>query len=100
MIVPTIAKLVLGAAALSISGTAVATGTPPNSHPLPSSYAPQAHSDNHVYGSPIGPAVVGQSAAVHRLHASKKQSATRAMHARPSHASRVDATVERHSADQ
>jgi hypothetical protein len=96
----TLAKLGLGAIALSISAAAIATGTTPNSHPLPSSYAPQAHSDNHVYGSPIGPPVVGQSAAVHRLHASKKSSAAKATHPRPSNASRAKATVERHSADQ
>ena len=49
-------------------------GAPNDSHPKPSSFVPHPHTNNHVYGSPIQPAIVGHKKTSHQKHAPKKQS--------------------------
>jgi hypothetical protein len=44
-----------------------------------SSFVPHAHTSRHVYGAPIGPAIVGHAKASHHRHAPKKPS-SRAVH--------------------
>jgi hypothetical protein len=38
----------------------------------PNSYVPHPHSNSHVYGSPIQPAVLGRAKTPHHHHAPKK----------------------------
>ncbi len=48
-----------------------------NSRPKPSSFVPHSQTNTHVYGAPIGPAVVGHSKASHHKQAPKKRSSSR-----------------------
>jgi hypothetical protein len=68
-----IAITVLAAITLAGSTVSVASGEPIDSGSKPSSFAPQPHSNDHIYGAPIGPPIVGQS---HHNHAQKKRSAS------------------------
>jgi hypothetical protein len=56
-----LAPFALAAALLAASASAVAAAKPKDAHAPPSSFAPRPHSDRHVYGSPIGPPIVGQA---------------------------------------
>jgi hypothetical protein len=38
----------------------------------PTSFVPHPHTNHHVYGSPIGPAIVGHAKTSHHRHAPKK----------------------------
>jgi hypothetical protein len=40
----------------------------------PSSFVPHPHSNNHVYGSPIQPAIVGRAKISHHSNAPRKRS--------------------------
>ena len=50
----------------------MSTGAPPK----PSSFVPHAHTNNHVYGSPLQPAVVSHSSVSHHKHTPKKRPST------------------------
>jgi hypothetical protein len=74
---------VFAAIALAAPGPTFAEVKPAASHPLPSSYAPRPHSEQHVYGSPIEPRIVGHAQASYHKHATTKQptgAATRDAH--------------------
>jgi len=47
---------------------------PANSGAKPSSFVPHPHSNSHVYGSPIQPAIVGHGRTSHQRHLQKKRS--------------------------
>ena len=64
---------ILALTAVVVSTLAVAEVKATRPHPPPSSYAPQAHSDRHVYGSPLEPPIVGHARPSHRAHGAKKQ---------------------------
>jgi len=62
----TFAIAVLAAAALAPPTPSIADINPSGSAAKPVSLVPHAHTNQHVYGTPIGPAIVGRSKAVHR----------------------------------
>jgi hypothetical protein len=70
-----IAIAVLAAAALVQSALSAATT---DSGTKPSSFVPHAHSNHHVYGSPIQPAIVGHAKTSHHSHAPKRRPLSRA----------------------
>jgi hypothetical protein len=43
-----------------------------NSGAKPSSFVPHARTNHHVYGAPIGPAIVGHAKTTHHRRAPKK----------------------------
>lgn len=55
-----------------IQSTPSVAGAATDSKPKPSSFVPHPHTNNHVYGSPIQPAIVGHKKASHQKHAPKK----------------------------
>jgi hypothetical protein len=63
------ASIVL-AAPLMLPALSVAQST--DTRPKPSSFVPHAHSNSHVYGAPIQPALVGHSRTSHHKHTPKK----------------------------
>lgn len=67
------AIIVLAAAALMQSAPSVAADKS-DAPPKPSSFVPHAHTNSHVYGSPIQPAVVSHSSVSHHKHTPKKRS--------------------------
>ena len=69
-----IAMPLLAAIALAGSTVSVASGEPVNSGSKPSSLAPQPHSNNHIYGAPIEPPIVGHAKASHHNQVQKKRS--------------------------
>jgi hypothetical protein len=52
----------------------VAVDKSTDSRAKPSSFVPHPHSNSHVYGAPIGPAVVGHAKTSHHKQAPKKRS--------------------------
>jgi hypothetical protein len=81
-----IASAVLAALALAGPVPAVAAGA--DSGAKPSSYAPRPQTGPHIYGSPIGPPIVGHAAPAHHSRAHRRQAAattTRRRHAAPTH---------------
>ena len=68
----TIAPAVLAALALAGPAMAAAQTKPTASRTQPSSYAPGPHSGPHVYGSPIGPPIVGKARPSHHPRAVPK----------------------------
>lgn len=69
-----IAITVLAAITLAGSTVSVASGEPIHSGSKPSSFAPQPHSNDHIYGAPIEPPIVGHARASHHNHVQKKRS--------------------------
>jgi hypothetical protein len=69
-----IAITVLVAITFAGSTVSVASGEPTGSGSKPSSYAPQPHSNDHIYGAPIEPAIVGHAKASHHNHVQNKRS--------------------------
>jgi hypothetical protein len=59
--------------ALSVAGVNLT-----DSGAKPNSYVPHPHTNHHVYGAPIGPAIVGHRKTPHHKHAPKKQSSSAA----------------------
>jgi hypothetical protein len=60
---------------LTVSGPALSLGNhPAECGTKPNSYVPGPHTDRHVYGTPIQPAVAGHAKYSHRKHAPKKRS--------------------------
>jgi hypothetical protein len=64
------------AAALALPSWSVAGNSPSESRPKPGSYAPQPHTNQHVYGTPIQPAIVGHAKSSQHKHTPKKRSAS------------------------
>jgi hypothetical protein len=73
-----IAITVLAAITLAGSSVSVASGEPIDFGPKPSSFAPQPHSNDHIYGAPIEPAIVGHAKGSHRNHVQRKKRSTSA----------------------
>jgi hypothetical protein len=61
-----VATALFAAVTLGFSAFAWAGGDPTVTPAKPSSFAPRAQGSGHVYGAPIGPAIVGHRAAGHR----------------------------------
>jgi len=70
---------VLAAVTLVQPALSVAGDKPTDSCAKPSSFVPHPHTNHHVYGAPIGPAIVGHRTTPHHKHAPKKQSSGAAM---------------------
>jgi hypothetical protein len=68
----------LAAAMLAKPALSVAGDKPTDSGAKPNSYVPHHHTNHHVYGAPIGPAIVGHRKTPHHKHAPKKQSSSAA----------------------
>jgi hypothetical protein len=63
---------VLAAIALVQPTLSVAGVQSTNPAAKPTSFVPHAHTNQHVYGSPIGPAIMGRAKTSHHRHAPKK----------------------------
>jgi hypothetical protein len=63
---------VLAAIALAQPALSAADVQSSNSHAKPTSFVPHSHTNHHVYGSPIEPAIVGHARTTHHRHAPKK----------------------------
>ena len=61
---PKIAQACMAALALAASSAPHGAPAPARPHARPSSYAPQEHSSNHVYGAPIEAPLVGRARVV------------------------------------
>jgi hypothetical protein len=72
-VITVLAAVMLAQAALSVAGA-----KPTDSGAKPNSFVPQHHTNHHVYGAPIGPAIVGHRKTPHHKHAPKKQSSSAA----------------------
>ena len=65
---------VLAAIAHTEPALSIASGTSTESRSKPNSYAPQPHTNRHVYGAPIEPAIVGHAKTSHHKRAHTKAS--------------------------
>ena len=72
-VIAVLAAVMLAQPALSVAGA-----KPTDSGAKPNSYVPHHHTNHHVYGAPIGPAIVGHSKTPHHKHAPTKQSSSAA----------------------
>jgi hypothetical protein len=54
---------------------------PTDAHAKPNSFVPHPHTNHHVYGAPIEPAIVHHGKSSHHKHAPKKRSSSAANHA-------------------
>ncbi len=70
---------VLSAVTLVQPALSVAGDKQTDSGAKPNSYVPHPHTNHHVYGAPIGPAIVGHRKTPYHKHAPKKQSSSAAM---------------------
>jgi hypothetical protein len=68
--------IALGAITLMQSALSVAGDNSTGAGPKPSSFVPHPHTNTHVYGAPIQPAIVGHSRVSHHKHPPKKQSSS------------------------
>jgi hypothetical protein len=66
---------VLSAVTLVQPALSVAGDKPTDCGAKPNSFVPHHHTNHHVYGAPIGPAIVGHGKTPHHNHAPKKGSA-------------------------
>jgi hypothetical protein len=64
---------VLAAVMLVQPALSVAGDNPTNSGASPNSFVPHPHTNHHVYGAPIQPAIVGHAKTSHHKHAPKKR---------------------------
>jgi hypothetical protein len=51
---------------------------PTDSRAKPNSYVPHPHTNHHVYGAPVQPAIVGHAKTSHHKHPPKKRSSSAA----------------------
>lgn len=65
--------LIALAALLMQSTVSVAGDKSTDSSPKPSSFVPHPHTNSHVYGAPIQPAIVGHAKISHHKPTPKKQ---------------------------
>jgi hypothetical protein len=72
-IVSALVAVTLMQSAVSVAGD-MSTG----SRAKPSSFVPHAHTNSHVYGAPIHPAIVGHSRVSHHKQTPKKRSSSAA----------------------
>lgn len=70
------AIIALAAVTLTQSALLAAADKPTDSRAKPSSFVPHPHTNNHVYGAPIHPAILGHSKASHHKVTPKKQSSS------------------------
>jgi hypothetical protein len=68
-VIAVLAAVTLVQPALSVAGV-----KPADSGAKPSSFVPHPHTNHHVYGAPIQPAIVGHGKTSHHKHAPKKRS--------------------------
>ena len=61
------------AALLMQSTSSVAGDKPTDSSPKPSSFVPHPHTNTHIYGAPIQPAIVGHAKTSHHKPSPKRQ---------------------------
>jgi hypothetical protein len=73
LVITALAAVMLAQPALSAAGD-----KPADSGGKPNSYVPHHHTNHHVYGAPIGPAIVGHRKTPHQKHAPKKRSSSAA----------------------
>jgi hypothetical protein len=74
-------KFVVGAlvaVSLMQSALSVAGDNPTDSRAKPSSFVPHPHTNTHVYGTPIHPAIVGHSKVSHHKQTPKNRSSSAA----------------------
>ena len=64
----------LAAVMLAKPAPSVAGDKPTDPGAKPNSYVPHHHTSHHVYGAPIGPAIVGHKKTLHHKHAPKERS--------------------------
>lgn len=69
-----LAILPLAAVTLMLSAWSVAGNQSTDTAAKPSSFVPHPHTNNHVYGSPIAPAVVSHSKISHHKRTQNKRS--------------------------
>jgi hypothetical protein len=62
----------LAAIALAQAAPSVAGDKPIDPSARPNSYVPHSHTNHHVYGAPIQPAIVGRAKTSHHKHVPKK----------------------------
>ena len=67
---------VLSAVTLVQPALSVAGDKPTDSGAKPNSYVPHPHTNHHVYGAPIQPAILGHTKTSHHKQASKKRSSS------------------------
>src|ERR1700731_746066 len=72
------ASTLLVAVTLLQPALSVAGDSPSDSRPKPNSFVPHPHTNHHVYGAPIQPAIVGHAKTPHHSRASKKRSSSAA----------------------
>jgi hypothetical protein len=65
---------VLVVAMLAQPAPSIAGNKPADCGAQPASFVPHPRTRHHVYGSPIGPAIVGHAKSSHHKHAPKSQS--------------------------
>ena len=68
------ATTVFAAVVLMQPGLSVAGDTPTDSRAKPNSFVPHPHTNTHVYGAPIQPAIVGHAKTSHHKQSPKKRS--------------------------
>jgi hypothetical protein len=82
-----IAKTMLAAITLAGPTVSVASGEPFHSGSKPSSFTPQPHSNNHIYGAPIERPIVGHAKPSHHNQVQTKRSTSpKTRDARKAHA--------------
>ena len=74
-----LAITVLAAVTLVQPALSVAGDKPTDSTAKPNSFVPHPHTNHHVYGAPIQPAIVGHAKTSHHKHAPKKRSSSAAV---------------------
>src|SRR5271156_4806121 len=72
------AIIVLAAVALVQPALSVAGDKSTNSGAKPNSFVPHAHTNHHVYGTPIQPAILGHAKTSHHNHTPKKRASSAA----------------------
>jgi hypothetical protein len=68
--------MMIVAATLLQSAMSIAGDKSTDTRPKPSSFVPHSHTNHHVYGAPIGAAIVGRSKVSHHKQTPKKRSAS------------------------
>jgi hypothetical protein len=66
--------IALAAVTLTQSALSVAGDKSIDSRAKPNSFVPHPHTNSHVYGTPIGPAIVGHAGTSHHKQTPKKRS--------------------------
>jgi hypothetical protein len=75
------AIIVLAAITLVQPALSVAGDKATDAREKPSSFVPHPHTNHHVYGAPIQPAIVGHAKTSHAKHAPKKRALSAAYRA-------------------